>query len=40
MKFITEAEHLHSTEPHHAKDFEQLCYRIGVDEPAEHVNWE
>jgi len=40
MKFITEAEHLHSTEPHHAKDFEHLCYRIGVDEPAEHVNWE
>jgi hypothetical protein len=39
MKLITEGEHLHSTEPHHAEAFEQLCYRLGVGEPAERVNW-
>jgi hypothetical protein len=39
MKLITEGEHLHSTEPHHAEAFEQLCYRLAVAEPAEHVNW-
>ena len=39
MKLITEGEHLHSTEPHHAEAFEQLCYRLSVGEPAEHVNW-
>ena len=39
IKFITEGEHLHSTEPHYAEAFEQLGYRLGVDEPAERVNW-
>jgi hypothetical protein len=39
MKLITEGEHLHTTEPHFAADFEQLCYRLGVGEPAEHANW-
>jgi hypothetical protein len=39
LKLITEAEHLHSTEPHHEQAFEQLCYRLGVGEPAERVNW-
>jgi hypothetical protein len=39
LKLITEGEHLHSTEPHHALAFEQLCYRLGVGEPAEHVSW-
>ena len=39
IKFITEAEHLHSTEPRFAAAFEELCVRIGVEEPAEHVNW-
>jgi hypothetical protein len=39
MKLITEGEHLHTTEPHYAADFEQLCYRLGVGEPAEHANW-
>jgi hypothetical protein len=39
MKLITEGEHLHSTEPHHTDAFEQLCYRLAVGEPAEHVNW-
>jgi hypothetical protein len=39
LKLITEGEHLHSTEPHHAGDFERLCYRLAVGEPAERVNW-
>ena len=39
MKLITEGEHLHTTELHYAADFEQLCYRLGVGEPAEHANW-
>jgi hypothetical protein len=39
LKLITEGEHLHSTEPHHAEAFERLCYRLGVGEPAERVNW-
>lgn len=39
MKLITEGEHLHTTEPHHAEGFKQLCYRLGVGETAERVNW-
>jgi hypothetical protein len=39
MKLITEGEHLHSTNPDHPQVFEQLCYRLGVGEAAEHVNW-
>jgi hypothetical protein len=39
LKLITEGEHLHSTEPQHSEAFEQLCFRIGVGEPAEHVSW-
>jgi hypothetical protein len=39
IKFITEGEHLHSTEPQHAEVFEQFCLRLGVEEVAEHVNW-
>lgn len=39
MKLITEGEHLHTTEPHHAESFKQLCYRLGVGETAERVNW-
>lgn len=38
LKIITEGEHLHSTEPHFAEQFDQLCYRLGVGEAAEHVN--
>jgi hypothetical protein len=40
LKLITEGEHLHSTDPRHVTAFEQLCYRLGVGEPAERVNWE
>jgi len=39
LKLITEGEHLHSTEPSHAGEFERLCSRIGVGEPAERVSW-
>jgi hypothetical protein len=39
LKLITEGEHLHSTDPHYAEQFEQLCCRVGVAEPAEHVSW-
>jgi hypothetical protein len=39
LKLITEAEHLHGTDPHQRDAFEQLCCRVGVGEPAERVNW-
>jgi hypothetical protein len=39
LKLITEGEHLHSTEPHHPALFEQMCFRLGVGEPAERVSW-
>jgi len=39
MKLITEGEHLHSSEPHYQDAFDQLCCRVGIGEPAEHVNW-
>jgi hypothetical protein len=39
LKLITEGEHLHSTDPLHFDKFEQLCCRLGISEPAEHVNW-
>jgi hypothetical protein len=39
LKLITEGEHLHSTDPRHMEQFEQLCCRVGIGEPAEHVNW-
>jgi hypothetical protein len=39
MKLITEGEHLHSTDPRFRAAFQQLCYRLGVGETAEHVSW-
>jgi hypothetical protein len=39
LKLITEGEHLHSTDPRHREEFEQLCYRMGVGEVVERVNW-
>ncbi len=32
MKFITEAEHVHSSSDEYAQQFEQLCYRLGIDD--------
>jgi hypothetical protein len=39
LKLITEGEHLHSTSPRFEAVFEQLCYRLGIGETVEHVNW-
>lgn len=39
LKLITEGEHLHSTDPRHRRMFEQFCYRLGVGEAVERVNW-
>jgi hypothetical protein len=39
LQLITEGEHLHTTDPRHMNAFDQLSYRLGVGEPAEHVNW-
>ena len=39
LKLITEGEHLHSTEPRFREQFDQLCCRVGVGEPAERVSW-
>jgi hypothetical protein len=39
LRLITEGEHLHSTDRHYIEQFEQLCLRLGMGEPAEHVNW-
>jgi hypothetical protein len=39
MKLITEGEHMHSSREGHYEVFEQLCCRLGIGEPAEHVNW-
>jgi hypothetical protein len=39
IRLITEGEHLHSTDTHWREAFEQLCFRLGVGETAERVNW-
>jgi hypothetical protein len=39
MRLLSEGEHLHRTSPRYADAFEQLCYRLGVGEAAEHINW-
>ena len=31
LKFISEAEHLHSTDDEHRDQFEELLYRLGID---------
>jgi hypothetical protein len=31
LKFISEAEHLHSTDDEYREQFEALCYRLGID---------
>ncbi|MGH7225235.1 MAG: hypothetical protein ACRELF_18590 [Gemmataceae bacterium] len=38
LQLITEGAHLHSSSPDHFAQFEQLCCRLGIDEPAEYVN--
>jgi hypothetical protein len=39
LNLITEGEHLHSSEERFWDNFEQLCSRVGVAEPAERVRW-
>jgi hypothetical protein len=31
MKFITEAEHVHSSSEHYQEQFEELKIRLGID---------
>ncbi|TWT63821.1 hypothetical protein [Rubinisphaera italica] len=31
LKFITEAEHVHSSTSDYTEEFEQLCYRLGIE---------
>jgi hypothetical protein len=38
MKLITEGEHLHSTDDRFADQFDQLCYRLSIGEPADLVS--
>jgi hypothetical protein len=39
MKLITEGEHIHTTDARYTAAFDQLCYRLGIGETAEHVSW-
>ena len=39
LQLLTEGEHLHSTDPRHVDEFEQLCLRLGVGATSERVNW-
>jgi hypothetical protein len=39
LKLITEGEHLHSSAPRYAEQFEQLCCRVGIAQAAEPVSW-
>jgi hypothetical protein len=39
LRVISEADHLHSTHPRYYDEFEQLCYRLGIDEVVEPVRW-
>jgi hypothetical protein len=39
MRLITQGVHLHNSDPRHRSSFQQLCYRLGVGEAAEHINW-
>ena len=40
LQLLTEAEHTHVSRPEFADEFEQFCYRLGIGEAVEHVNWE
>jgi len=39
LKLITEGEHLHSTDTRFREEFEQFCFRLGMGEAVERVNW-
>lgn len=35
LRFITEAEHVHSSSEENQRQFQQLCYRLGIDDQCE-----
>ena len=39
IKLITEGEHLHNTTAQQIEQFDQMCYRLGVNDSVEPVNW-
>jgi hypothetical protein len=39
LRLLTDGEHVHRSDARHAAAFQQLCYRLGVGEAAERVNW-
>jgi hypothetical protein len=39
LRLISEGVHLHNSDPRHPAAFQQVCYRLGVGESAERVNW-
>lgn len=39
LRLISEGEHLHNTTAEYLDEFEHLCYRLGVSESVEPVNW-
>ncbi len=39
LKMITDGEHVHRSDERHSAAFQQLCFRLGVGEPAERVSW-
>lgn len=39
VRLLSEGEHLHNSDPRFKREFDTLCYRLGVGETAERVNW-
>lgn len=39
LRLITEGEHVHHTSTYWRERFEQLCYRLGIEEPSETLSW-
>lgn len=39
LRLLTEGTHLHNSALRHRDAFQQLCWRLGVGEPAERVSW-
>jgi hypothetical protein len=37
LKLISEGEHLHSSDPRHRPEFDQLAYRLGVEQGVERL---
>lgn len=39
LRLISEDDHLHTSRPQYAEQFQQLACRLGVGESVEHVSW-